>query len=286
MIQPAEVMIRTVLASPWFPLLQWLAALIVVLLVAQHKSLKSGYYRKHDLNPFVSNLVPTPGSTHVASSTPQARLAAQVVPAIFKPVNYWYPRISVFQLPKRPSPRLAEQIAITKTPVSKEVQSSMLPPMTMLSIRIDSSGSTVANTLWIQCRTYVPISNARRRNVTIHGVVTQDVVSSAGKILVLAGSRVVGRAAFDPENGRLKSNGLWAVFSDGTEIKVQARLLDGFTGMAGMLGQGTSNEDEALQREAVLRDGRYVFVPEKASFTLEVYGDISLRDVKSKEGGL
>jgi len=44
-------MIRTVLASPWFPLLQWLAAPIVVLLVAQHKSLKSGY-RKHDLNPF------------------------------------------------------------------------------------------------------------------------------------------------------------------------------------------------------------------------------------------
>ena len=102
----------------------------------------------------------------------------------------------------------------------------------------------------------------------------------------MAGSRVVGRAAFDPDNGRLKSNGLWAVFSDGTEIKVQARLLDGFAGMAGMLGQGTSNEDEALQREAVLRDGRYVFVPEKASFTLEVYGDILLRDVKSKEEGL
>jgi len=284
-IQPAEVMIRTVLASPWFPLLQWLAALIAVLLVAQHKSLKSGY-RKHDLNPFVSTLVPTPGSTHVASSTPQARLAAQVIPAISRPVNYWYPRISVFQLPKRPSSRLAEQIAITKTPVFKEVQPSMRPPITMLSIRIDSSGSTAANRLWIQCRTYVPISNARRRNVTIHGVVTQDVVSSAGKILIMAGSRVVGRAAFDPDNGRLKSNGVWVVFSDGTEIKVQARLLDGFAGMAGMLGQGTSNEDEALQREAVLRDGRYVFVPEKASFTLEVYGDILLRDVKSKEEGL
>jgi hypothetical protein len=94
---------------------------------------------------------------------------------------------------------------------------------------------------------------------------------------------VVGRAAFDPDNGRLKSNGLWTVFRDSTEIKVQARLLDGFGGMAGILGQGTSNESETLQREAVARDGRYVFVPERASFTLEVYGDISLRDVKSKE---
>lgn len=101
----------------------------------------------------------------------------------------------------------------------------------------------------------------------------------------MAGSRVVGRAAFDPENGRFKSNGLWTVFSDDTEIKVQARLLDGSAGMSGMLGQGTSNEDEALQREAILRDGRYGFVPENASFTLEVYGDNSLRDGKSQEGG-
>jgi len=278
-------MIRTVLASPWCPLLHWLAALITVLLVAQHKSLKWGL-SKHDHNPLVSALAPTAGSPHVTSLTPQARLGAQVIPAIFKPVNYWYPRISVFQLPKRPSPRVAEEIAITKTPESAEVHPSVLPPITMLSIRagIDPSGSSVANTLGIQCRTCVPISNARRRNVTIHGVVSQDVVSSAGKILIMAGSRVVGRAVFDPESGRLKSNGLWTVFSDSTEIKVQARLLDGFAGMAGILSQGTSNEDEALQREAVARDGRYIFVPEKSSFTLEVYGDVSLRDVKSKEG--
>jgi hypothetical protein len=275
-------MIRTVLASPWFPLLPWLAALIAVLLVAQHESLKWGL-TKHDHNPLVSTLAPTPGSPHVSSLTPQARLAAQVVPAIFKPANYWYPRISVFQLPKRPSPSVAEENATTKTPEFKEVQASVPAPITMLSIRIDPSGSSAANTLGIQCRTYVPVSNARHRNVTIHGVVTQEVVSSAGKILIMAGSRVVGRAAFDPENGRLKSNGLWTVFRDSTEIKVQARLLDGFGGMAGILGQGTSNESETLQREAVARDGWYVFVPERASFTLEVYGDISLRDVKSKE---
>lgn len=277
-------MIRTVLASPWFPLLHWLAALIAVLLVAQHKSLKGGL-RKRDLNPLVSTFVPTPASPHVTSSTPQAHLAARAIPAIFEPVKYWYPRITVFQLTKQHSARLAEGIAIAKTSVSTEVQPSMPPPITMLSIRagIDPSESAVANTLGIHCRTYVPISNARRRNVTIHGVVTQDVVSSSGKILIMAGTRVVGKAAFDPENGRLKSNGLWSVFIDSTEIKVQARLLDGFGGMAGILGQKTSNEDEALQREAVVRDGRYAFVPGNASFTLEVYGDISLRDGQSKE---
>lgn len=283
--EPAEVMIRTVLASPWFPLVHWIVILVAVLLVAQHKSLNWGL-RKHERNSLASNRVATAEFPHVISSIPQAPLGAQVIPVTLEPINYWYPRISVFQLPKRLSPRVAEEIAVTKTPESTEVQPSVPPPITMLSIRagIDPSGSSVANTLGIQCRTYVHISNARRRNVTIHGVVTQDVVSSAGKILIMAGSRVVGRGAFDPENGRLKSNGLWLVFSDSTEIKVQARLVDGFRGMAGILGQEASNEDIALRREAVARDGRYVFVPEKASFTLEVYGDISLRDVKPKEG--
>jgi hypothetical protein len=262
-------MIRTVLASPWFPLLPCIAALIVVLLVARHESLKWGL-RKHDQNPLVSTLAPTSASPHVSSLTPQARLAAEVVPAIFRPVNYWCPRISVFQLPKRPSPSVAEENAATKTLEFKEVPASAPAPITMLSIRTDPSGSSAANALGIQCRTYVPVSNVRHRNVIIHGVVTQDVVSSAGKILIMAGSRVVGRAAFDLENRRLKSNGPWTVFSDGTEIKVQARLLDGFGGMAGILGQGTSNESETLQREAVARDGRYVFVPERASFTRSI----------------
>jgi hypothetical protein len=277
-------MIRTVLASPWFSLSNWLAALIAVVFVAQHKSLKYGL-GKQDPKRLVSTPIPTPGSPCVATSTPQTHPAPQVIPGIFKRVNYWYPRVTVFELREWPSPRLAEGIAIDKAPVFTAAQSSMSPSITMFSIRagIDPSESTVANTLGIQCRTYVPISNARRRNVTIHGVVTQDVVSSTGKILIMAGSRVVGKALLDPENGRLKSNGLWSVFVDNTEIKIQARLLDGLAGMEGILGQETSQEDEALQREAIARDGRYVFVPEKASFTLEVYGDISFRDVKSKE---
>ncbi len=277
-------MIRTLLASPWFSLSNWLAAFIAILLIAQHKSSNSGL-KKHQRELLVSTFVAGPGLPDVTLSTHQARRAEQVIPANFKPVSYWYPRVTVFQLPEWPSQRLVEKIAINKTPVPKEAEPSMSPSITMLSIRAgsDPSGSNIANTLGIQCRTHVPISNARRRNVTIHGVVTQDVVSSAGKILIMAGSRVIGTAEVDPENGRLKSSGLWSVFFDSTEIEVQARLLDGFAGMAGILGQETSNEDEALQREAVVRDGRYVFVPEKTSFTLEVYGDISLRDIKSKE---
>jgi hypothetical protein len=246
--EPAGVMIRTRLAFPWFSLSSWVAVLIAAPLVARDSPV------------------------------------SQIIPVGLKAVPYWYPRIAGLELPDRSYPRHPNDIAINRIPGSTEAQPSMSPMITMLSIRagIDQSGPAVGNTLGIQCRTYVPVSNARRRNVTIHGVVTQDVVSSAGKIVIMAGSRVVGRAAVDPENGRLKSTGLWSVFCDSTEIKIQARLLDRYAGMAGMLGQET-NEDEALHREAVVRDGRYVFVPEKTSFTLEVYGDISLQDIKSKE---
>ena len=87
-------------------------------------------------------------------------------------------------------------------------------------------------------------------SVTIPGVVTQEVVSSAGKILIMAGSRVVGSALLDPENGRFKSDGLWSVIFDDTELKVQAELLDRPSGLPGILGQETSNEYEALQKRS------------------------------------
>jgi hypothetical protein len=277
-------MIRTLLASPWFSLSTWIAILFGVLLVAQHKSLKRRD-RNHDLKPLVGSLVSPPGPHSPASSIPPERPPAQVIPVTCKPVSYWYPKRTVFRLTGAPFSRLGEEITTNQTQKTTEANPSIWPPITTLSIRagIDPSRPTVVNKLGIQCRTYAPISNAHRNISTMHGVVTQDVVSSAGKILIMAGSRVVGRATADPENGRLKSDGLWSVFCDSTEIKVQARLVDGFAGMAGILGQETSNEDATLQREAVVRDGRYVFVPEKTSFTLEVYGDISLRDLKSNE---
>jgi hypothetical protein len=277
-------MIRTVLSSWWFPLSHWLAALAALLLIARHQPLRREL-RKPNLKPLMSALAPTAVSFQVSASTPQANPTRWVNSVIFKPVNYWSPRVTVFRLPERSSPRFGEEVEINKNPVCKDTQSPASSQITTLSVRagIDPSDSTAPNMLEIQCRTEVPISNARRRNVTIHGVVTQDVVSSKGKILIMAGSRVVGRAAIDPENGRLKSNGPWTVFSDNAEITVQARLLDGIEGMAGILGQATSTENEALQREAVARDGRYVFVRDKASFALKVCGNISLRDVKSKE---
>jgi hypothetical protein len=271
-------MIRTVLASPWFPLSYWVATLVAVTVVAHHKSLKL-IRGKHNPKTVVSTPARTPARVDLTSSIAQVRPDAPITPAISRLPNYWYPGISVLRLPELSLPRSQREVAKNEILTSREVQPLETPPITMLSIRADTvpSEANAAKTLLIQCRTYVPISNSRRRNVTIHGVVTEDVVSPSGKILILAGSSVTGGAFVDPENGRLKSEGTWSLFIDNTEIKVQARLMDCPAGMPGILGQETSNEDEALRRAAVLREGRYVFVPEKAPFTLEVYGDISFR---------
>jgi hypothetical protein len=113
--------------------------------------------------------------------------------------------------------------------------------------------------------------------------VTEEVVSSAGKILIMAGSRVVGSGMLDPENGRFKSDGLWSVFFDQTELKVEAQLLDRPSGLPGILGEEVSSEDLSFQREAMLRDGCSILVPRNAPFVLELHGEILLRDLKGNE---
>jgi hypothetical protein len=275
-------MIRTVLASPWFPLSYWVATLIAVTLVAYHKSLKL-IPGKYDPKTIVSTPVRTPAPVDLIWSIDQVPPDVRITPSMSRLPSYWYPGICVLRLPELSRPGFQQEVAKNERRTSTDLQALRAPAMTTLCIRADtvSSESNVAKTLLIQCRTYAPISNSRGRNVTIHGVVTQDVVSSSGKILIMAGSSVAGGAFVDPENGRLKSEGIWSVFIDNTEIKVQARLMDGPAGMPGILGQESSNEDEAFRRDAVVREGRYVFIPEKAPFTLELYGGISFHDAKS-----
>jgi hypothetical protein len=275
-------MIRTVLASPWLPLLYWATAVIALICGARHESLKRRLGH-HEFQMVLSASVPTPAPIHDHSSTSQPHPAKQAIVAVCKPTGFWYAQISVFQRPDSSVQRPATEVATNKKPISPEAQTSVTAPITMLSIRVDPPEQTRARTLAVQCRTNVAISNAHGRTVTIDGVVTQEVVSSTGKILIMAGSRVVGSGLLDLENGRFKSDGLWSIFFDNTELKVQAQLLDRPAGLPGMLGQETSNQDEAHQRETVMRNRRPIFVPRNAPFVLEIHGEILLRDLKSTE---
>jgi len=275
-------MIRALLASPWLPLLYWAAAVIAMVCDARHESLNRRL-GDHKLQMVLKALATTTVQGHEESSTPESHPAAKAIPIASQPTRFWYPQIFVFQRPDSFAKRDLAEIATNKRSTATDEQNPVSAPITMLSIRADPPEQTMPKTLAIQCRTSAAISNAHGKTVTIRGVVTQEVVSSGGKILIMAGSRVVGSGVLDPENGRFKSEGLWSVFFDDTELRIKAELLDRPSGLPGMVGHETSNEGESFEREAVTRDGRFIFVPRNAPFVLELRGKILFRDLNSNE---
>ncbi len=274
-------MIRTVLASPWLPLLYWLVAVLAMVCSVRRESLQRGL-APHEVQIVERTLAPTNARSHGASSTPRP-YPAQEDFSIGRPTRFWHPQIFVFRRPDSAGQEQWAGIASYQSPITKGVNTELNAPTTMLSIRFDPPEQSMGKTLAIQCRTSVAINGAQGRIVTVYGVVTQEVVSSFGKILIMAGSRVVGSALLDPENDSFKSNGLWSVFFDNTELKVQAELLDRPFGMPGLLGQEILNKNEARQRDPVTRDGCSIFVPRNAPFVLELHGEILLRDLTSNE---
>ena len=270
-------MIRAILASPLLPLLYWTAACIAMIWGTHQESLLQRPFN-HQTQMVLRSPVSTPGKTHDNSFTQRQYPGKLVMAAGGAPSHFWYPHFSVFRKADSSAQKAVTE-GVTDVALSPKVEIAGGPSITMLSIRVDPVRNTMAKTLAIQCRTSVPFSNAHGRTVTIHGVVSQEVVSSAGKILIMAGSRVVGSGRLDLENGRFKSDGRWSIFFDDTELQVQAQLLDRPEGLPGILGQEAPNEDEALRR----RDGRSIIVPRNAPFVLELRGEIQLHDLKSDE---
>ena len=270
-------MIRAILASPWLPLFYWTSASVAMIWGTHQESLQQRP-RNHQIQMVLRSSVLTSAKIHVGSFTPRQYPGKLVMAAGGEPTHFWYPQFSVFQKADF-SARKPATAGITNVALSTEAQIVVGPSITMLSIRVDPVQNTMAKTLAIQCRTSVPFNNSHGRIVTIHGVVSQEVVSSTGKILIMAGSRVVGSGRLDLENGRFKSDGLWSIFFDDTELQVQAQLLDRPEGLPGILGQEAPNEDEDLRR----RDGRSIIVPQNAPFVLELRGEIQLHDLKSDE---
>jgi hypothetical protein len=244
-----------------------------------HESLKRrpGHY---EIDKVAGAWVPTPPPRREQTSTAQLRAVNEAIADVYNLKGFWSPQCFVLEPLNSPALRRMTEVTTKQTMISTAAQTPLSARATMLSIRADPPGQATPATLAIPCRTSDAISNAHGRAVIIDGVVTQEVVSSSGKILIMAGSRVIGSGLLDPENGRFKSDGLWSIFFDGTELKVRAQLLDRPAGLPGMLGEG-SNEDEVLQKKAITRDGRPIFVPTGTPFVLEVHGEIQLHDLNS-----
>ena len=188
---------------------------------------------------------------------------------------------------------LANNLKETPQPVSTEIKPTAAPasgaatprPMTMLSISCyDQAGAQRATQSFsIHCRTEGNLSNATPvGRIVMKGVVTQDVVSN-GKILIDAGSKVSGIGHVDSDSGRIEAKGDWSILVDNQEIRVYAEAQDAAGGFHGIPGEETSTENQLSQRQAVARDGRYCFVPDKTPFVLSITGEVSIRVLQPLE---
>jgi hypothetical protein len=157
-------------------------------------------------------------------------------------------------------------------------------PMTMLAISCyDQNAAQSSQSFSIQCRTEGYLSNATPTGrIVMKGVVTQDVVSN-GKILIAAGSKVLGIGHVDPDSGRIESKGNWSIVMENQEVRVHAEAQEAAGGFHGIPGEETSFENQLSQRQAVARDGRYCFLPGKTPFVLAITGEVTIRALKPSE---
>lgn len=158
-----------------------------------------------------------------------------------------------------------DRILAAATPMSGQ------EAMTMLSIEVNK---TAPKDLSIHCRTCGQLRNvAGTDRVLIIGVVTDDVVSQTGKILIRAGSKVAGIGRTDLDSGRLQSHGKWSIIDGDHELRAPAVMQDEVSGFEGVAGKETSLGPG--------RGGRYFFLADKTPFVLLLKGQAEMKEVKT-----
>jgi hypothetical protein len=153
--------------------------------------------------------------------------------------------------------------------------------MSMLSIYAGSDEQSAE--LEVLCKADRSMSNIDV-NIPIFGIVQEDVVSVAGKILIPAGSRVFGQGYCSTERARLLGRGRWTFYLSDHQIATQGMLRDSEK-REGLAGQEISEGlDESRVKQAIYRDGIYLYVPAETEFTLRLKGAISVEDLPSAFG--
>jgi hypothetical protein len=271
-------MIRSACASPWLPLAYWTGVVVWALCASSDIP-----FRRHRHRQAIENVsigVPprvNPGLT-------ASQLLARPINQDFETVHFWYPEVLCLTGFDTGALKVAMESQRKAAPATVKSRPITTPAAgTMLSIRADPPEELAANALSIQCRTNLAVSNAHGRTVAIHGVVTEEVVSPEGKILIMAGSRVAGSGVLDQESGRLRSDGVWSIFFDSTEMKVRARILDRPGGLIGVIGHVQPAKVGVSKADTGAGGGRLVVVPANAPFTLEPHGEIQFRNLASSE---
>jgi hypothetical protein len=136
------------------------------------------------------------------------------------------------------------------------------------------------NEITVSCKVGRAINNLDEK-VMIVGNVYDDVVGAAGDILIPAGSKVIGRGYCDPEKGRILGRGRWTFYVGNRQISVQGTLLDE-TKKEGLPGEENEpGQDDAKIKQAIYRDGLYLYIPIGTQFMLKLTGNGSVMDLGS-----
>jgi hypothetical protein len=166
---------------------------------------------------------------------------------------------------------------------SREKSVALLPgsgQMSFFSVYCGPERDQSDNEITVSCKVGRAINNLDEK-VMIVGNVYDDVVGAAGHILIPAGSKVIGRGYCDPEKGRILGRGRWTFYVGNRQISVQGILLDedkkeGLPGEENQPGQ-----EDAKIKQAIYRDGLYLYIPIGTEFMLKLTGNGSIMDLGS-----
>ena len=160
-------------------------------------------------------------------------------------------------------------------------QSTPLPGnMSMFSVYVSPARQRSVQMLRVRCKIGRALNGSDQR-IMIDGVVQEDVVGSAGEILIPAGSTVVGQGYCDPGQNRVLAKGRWTFYLSDHQIAIEGTLWanEQQEGLPGP--ESGTGFDESKIEQTVCHDGVRVSVPEGTDFVLRLIGNISVRDLGS-----
>jgi hypothetical protein len=135
----------------------------------------------------------------------------------------------------------------------------------------------------VHCKTLREINNLDQR-ITIVGNVQDDLVSSAGKIIVPAGTKVIGEGFCDPQRNRILSHDRWTFYVSDHIIRATATMFDPLYA-EGLRSSQDPNLNDSGVRQAIYRDGTYINIPGGSDFLLRVTGSVSVEELNSAFDG-
>jgi hypothetical protein len=132
----------------------------------------------------------------------------------------------------------------------------------------------------VRCKTERSLSNVDPY-IPIEAVAEEDVVGRAGKILIPAGTKILGKGYCDAETSRILSRGKWTFYASDHQITVEATMRD-VAHKEGLESiQFSEGMDQQRVKQAIYRDGAYLYVPSQTEFILEIQGNITVQDLPS-----